>query len=227
MSSRLRASRRTCSAVSSARSIGLNRVRLPRTKQPGTSVPGQDRTTLCLSRPFVAARLRSEEFIVQAGEGDVVGYVQRARHRRYSGRERGTKRRVDGDPVCLRQRSQIDEEVFKLRRPATAKPGLCTGANSPSRPGGGKARAARQKWTGLQRAGKNHRVGEAIECVVILDGGPGEATGHIPQCIADERARARACRAKARQLFLGCRTPAETIRPGAEEGNTGRWRATG
>src|ERR1700675_3223771 len=195
---------------------------------PGTSVPGRNRTTLCLSRPVVAAWLRSEEFIVQAGADDVVGYVQRARHRRYpTRRERRAKRRVDGDPVCLIDGPQIDEEVFKLRRPATAKPGLYTGAHGPARPGGGKARPARQKWTGLQRAGKNRRIGEAIECVVILDGSPGKATGHIQQRITDERARARASRTKAGQLFLGCRTPAEAIRTGAEKRNTGRWSATG
>src|ERR1700741_4751400 len=48
-------------------------------------------------------------------------------------------------------------------------------APGPAGPCGGKARPARQKRSGLQRARKNGRVGEAIECVVILDGSPGEA----------------------------------------------------
>src|SRR5579862_1975256 len=156
-------------------------VRFRPTKKPGTFVPGRDRTALCLARPFWAARLRSVEFIVQAGADDVVGDVQRARHRRCSARERGAERRVDGDPVCLRQRPQIDEEIFKLRRPAAAKPGLYTGAHGPARPGGEKVRAARQKRPGLQRAGKNRRIGGAVECVVILDGCPGKAAGHVPQ----------------------------------------------
>src|SRR5580704_157090 len=156
-------------------------VRFRPTKKPGIFVPGRDRTALCLAQPFVAARLGSVEFIVQAGADDVVGDVQRARHRRCSARERGAERRVDGDPVCLRERPQIDEEIFKLRRPAAAKPGFYTGARGPAGPGGGKARAARQKWTGLQRTGKDRRVGEAVESVIILDGSPGKAAGHVPQ----------------------------------------------
>src|SRR5579862_4509674 len=178
-------------------------VRLRRTKKPGTFVPGRDRTALYLARPFWAARLRSVEFIVQAGADDVVGDVQRARHRRCSARERGAERRVDGDPVCLRQRPQIDEEIFKLRRPAAAKLRFYTGAHGPARPGGGKARAARQKRSGLQRAGKNRRIGGTVERVVILDGCPGNAAGRIPQRIADQRAGTRARGTEACQLFLG------------------------